>query len=427
MSQWKLLRESLRHLADRCGLSVPSTWDSIPDVELGRRFVSALNAFLYQTHDGIEATHFRDEELQRVSDFHRFWEEHHADLLAARTDAGQAALAAEALHKTIQTHGRELLGLPELGGGLTKQAIAQVRFFSTPHVFRSRCAPCFDRYRVDPEQFSAEVIAADPEAFVTFMGLQAQSQTDKRAMYARKCAEFLLEHECDAYGLASRFGNDAAALRDALMTYTGMGYGLKKANMFIRDMYEAGVWPTLAGLDRIDVASDRYTMAVALRTRVLTTRMPLVSSLLDIFCHQYRALEAATAPAWRSVWAIWREDHPDTCPASPCLMDSLLYRIGRDYCKAFLFPYRCANGHAFYHFGGGKKRCAVCHEPVERGTPVFPCQVERGQLPRQADGSLLLNDSNLLFALDGVCLFEDVCKPKHNEFSSVAVPKVRSR
>ncbi len=53
-----------------------------------------------------------------------------------------------------------------------------------------------------------------------------------------------------------------------LVNTPNMGYGLKKANMFIRDMVELKVWSALENFDKIDVASDINTMKLALRTRI---------------------------------------------------------------------------------------------------------------------------------------------------------------
>ena len=76
--------------------------------------------------------------------------------------------------------------------------------------------------------------------------------------------------------------------------------------MFIRDMVELGVWPDLSGFDRVDVASDINTMKLALRTGILKTDIPLISSFLDIFCYQYGYIDEMSAQAWRVVWEEWK-------------------------------------------------------------------------------------------------------------------------
>ena len=55
----------------------------------------------------------------------------------------------------------------------------------------------------------------------------------------------------------------------------------------------------------INVASDVNTIKVALRTGILKTAIPLVSSFLDIFCNQYSYIDDMNAEAWRRVWEIF--------------------------------------------------------------------------------------------------------------------------
>lgn len=52
--------------------------------------------------------------------------------------------------------------------------------------------------------------------------------------------------------------------------------------MFLRDMVVLGIWQNVDGFDKIDVASDINTIKVALRTGIIKTEIPLVSSFLDI-------------------------------------------------------------------------------------------------------------------------------------------------
>lgn len=50
-------------------------------------------------------------------------------------------------------------------------------------------------------------------------------------------------------------------------------------------MVVLSIWKDYKNFEQIDVASDRNTMKVALRTGILKTEIPLVSSFLDIFCY----------------------------------------------------------------------------------------------------------------------------------------------
>lgn len=95
------------------------------------------------------------------------------------------------------------------------------------------------------------------------------------------------------------YDGDLVKLRDALTGTVGMGFGNKKTDMFLRDMAVHEVWTDYLNFDRLDVASDINTMKVALRTGILETAIPLVSSFIDIFCHQYVYMDEMNAVAWR--------------------------------------------------------------------------------------------------------------------------------
>ncbi|GAI50108.1 unnamed protein product, partial [marine sediment metagenome] len=173
----------------------------------------------------------------------------------------------------------------------------------------------------------------DPEGFLKFLGATRLSQTNKRLDFARNGANFLLENKLSAVDIADYFKHDAVLIRDGLVNAPNMGYGFKKANMFIRDMVAFDVWQNLKNFDQIDVASDINTMKLALRTRILQTDIPLLSSFLDIFCYQYAHIDEKSAKAWRAVWSEWKTVNQKTAPISPCRMDFLLYRMGREYCE----------------------------------------------------------------------------------------------
>jgi hypothetical protein len=102
---------------------------------------------------------------------------------------------------------------------------------------------------------------------------------------------------------------------------------------------------------------------VALRSKILKTELtPLLSSFLDIYCHQYTIIDKWTAIAWRRVWELWQSQHSNTAPCSPVFMDYLLYNIiGRDFCKENLFEYLGEGcNHSFYWHSGMCKYCIEC-------------------------------------------------------------------
>jgi hypothetical protein len=421
------LRTSIANFQHRTGLLLLDDWETIPDdVTLARRLLERLNAHFFRTDDETGFSTLDGKEFQYLPAFHKYWEAHHAEIINARIDRHQARLAAHALHQASQVYGESIFAVLLDTRGLPTPAIAQVRFFTANQYFRQPPEDQFGKYLEDPTQFDTQAISEDPAGFLEFLGISRLSQNDKRLDFARHAAEFLLRHPITAYQIAEYFNNDAKKIREGLLETVGMGYGRKKTYMFICDMVVLGVWPHLTNLQEIDVASDRNTMKLALRTQILQTDIPLLSSFLDIFGYQYGYIDAMSADAWRAVWEEWQTIEPSTAPSAPCMMDFLLYRIGREYCDDGLVEFVCENGHHFFHFGARLKRCPECRAvltPVQR---MIPCQVSAEQLPRHEDGTLQLDSNNLLRVFDGRCIFESACRPKSPEFRKLSPPRAIS-
>ena len=129
-----------------------------------------------------------------------------------------------------------------------------------------------------------------------------------------------------------------------------------------------------------------------------------------------------SAQAWHAVWEEWQRIDRTTAPRSPCVMDFLLYRIGREYCKDMVVAYKCQAGHIFYHFGAALKKCREHRLPAVPVQRFLPCQVKAENLPRE-DGELLIKDDNLLKKFDGTCILEQACRPKTSDFVAFGPPK----
>ena len=411
----------------RMGISLPREWQKLGQTQIARRFVGGLNEYFFQTYDGIGTTEFQGEQFQYFSDFHKFWEIHHEEILNARINKEQAKTAARCMASAVMKYGTQIFNVRHETHGLPPRAIAQVRFFTANQDFREPPERQFEKYLQDKTRFEAAVIAEDPADFLRFLGLTRLSQTDKRLDFAKNSAGFLISKKINAFDLAKLFNNNAIEIREALVAAKNVGYGAKKANMLIRDMVELDVWPGLSHYDEIDVASDINTMKVALRARIIQTDIPIISSFLDIFCYQYGYIDTMSAKAWRTVWEEWSKLNPKTAPRSPCVMDFLLYRIGREYCKDILVEFRCEDGHRFFNFGAQQRKCRLCLEKgkstnVKQVSRMLPCQAESADLPRE-EGALLLKRENLLTTFGGICIFEPTCTPKTPNFVPFDPPK----
>jgi hypothetical protein len=414
-------------LNKKIGIAMPDEWlNSTDEIIIAQSFLEKINEYFFQTYDNIGMTTLNEKEYQYFSDFHKYWEEHHAEIINAKIDQQQARIVARSLHDATINFGEKIFDVTLNTHGINKQAIAQVRFFTANQDFREPPEDQFSKFLEDNTQFDAKAIYEDPVGFLNFMGNTRLSQSDKRVDFATHAAKFLIEKNITAYEIANYFENDAQKIRSGILATIGMGYGRKKTDMFIRDMVVLGVWQNLLHFDVIDVASDRNTMKLALRSRILRTEIPLLSSFLDIFGYQYSYIDEMSASAWRAVWEEWKIIEPVTAPNAPCIMDFLLYRIGREYCDDKLVEFVCENGHRFFHFGAQLKRCRICRAYLTPLQRLIPCQVQVNQLPRDEDGIIRLDESNLFRIFNGKCIFELACRSKNADFKRLSPPKAIS-
>ena len=333
-------------------------------IEQAREVIKEINGFLFANNDGIGTTVALDSEYEYFSEFHKYWEKNYKELLDLKVDRDRCEQVADVLHEVYQkTNGRVFTELYNTNG-LSKEEICQVRFLTANQDFRGsrNFKELSDIYKKNPDVFDVSVICEKPESFLGTIKATGLSQTDKRLKYAKTIALFLQERKTSPYELLSYYQNDVYKLREELINCPGSGYANKKADMFIRDMVVFGVWEDVKGFDKIDVASDVNTIKIALRTGILTSAIPLLSSFLDIFGYQYSYVDEMNAKAWRTVWEIWKDKYSDKVD-SPSLLDYFVYQIvGKTFCKENLYMYKCENGHEFYGKSATRKKCIKCNK-----------------------------------------------------------------
>ena len=358
-------------------------------IDKARKIIQALNEFLYTTDDGLGTVNELGTEFAYFSEFHKYWEAHHKEILNLTIDDAACELVADALHDVyLRTDGKAFSEVWDTCG-LSNEEVCRVRMLSANQDFRGsrKFSDLAETYRSDNTIFDERKIYDEPEEFVRSIGITSLSQNDKRTQYAKCISNFLIEHTSSPYKIIDRFGRDVYEFRNALINYPGAGYGNKKADMFIRDMVVLGIWENIAGFDKIDVASDVNTIKVALRTGILKSAIPLVSSFLDIFSYQYGYVDEKNALAWRKVWEKWSGKYPDESIASPCLLDFFVYNVvGRQFCKEILCIFECeTHEHRFKWHSGRNKTCQECHRHGIRNHAevlykVMPCMDEDGSI-----------------------------------------------
>lgn len=359
-------------------------------ISQARNIVRAINDFLYTNYDGIGETTALDSSFEYLSDFHKYWEKHHKEILNCRIDEGKCMAVAEALHSVYMWTGGDAFRFAFDDCGLKHEDIGRVRLFTANQDFRgTRNFSDFARiFHDDYTIFDEEKIETNPNDFVSRLGISNLSQTDKRIKYAKNIASFVLQHGCSPIDLIRKFDDDIYELRKALIGCKGAGYGNKKADMFLRDMVVLGCWKNVKGFDKIDVASDVNTIKVALRTGIIRTEIPLLSSFLDIFCHQYSYIDEMNAQAWRRVWEIWRSLYPQESISSPCLIDYFVYHVvGKQFCKEILYEFECETEHHRFKWHSGRNQtCQICHKNGKKSVRAkivgrkLPCEDPNGEI-----------------------------------------------
>lgn len=360
-------------------------------IQEARKVVKNINDYLYTNYNGIGRTEILGSIQEYFSDFHKFWKEHHRDILDCKIVDEKCELVADALHEIyLKTKGAAFKDSFETLG-LSNQDICRVRFITANQDFSGSLN--FEElakiFKTDNSIFDERIIYDKPGDFINDIKIQAKSQNDKRIAYAKNISKFLLDKACTPYELIDYYKGDVYLLRKDLISLNGAGYGNKKTDMFIRDMVVLGVWRNVKGFDKIDVASDVNTIKVALRTGIVKSEIPLISSFLDIFCYQYDYIDSMNAKAWRRVWEIWNEKYPKECLKSPCLIDYFIYNVvGKQFCKEILYTFLCEeHDHLFKWHSSQNKTCQVCYKNNKKQRVAakliekqMPCMDEEGSI-----------------------------------------------
>jgi len=353
------------------------------NIESARNIVKEINEFLFTTHDDIGAIYALGREYNYFSDFHKYWENNYKELLNVKIDDVQCEKVADVLHDIyVRTNGKAFKEIYDTCD-LNQHEVCRVRFLTANQDFRgSRSFKELSQvYRDDPSIFDLKNIFDEPDQFVKNIGTTQLSQNDKRVSYAKNIANFILEKGLNSpFDLFQYYNKDLRKLKKAMVDCQGAGYGNKKTDMLLRDMVVLNIWINPIGFDEINVASDVNTIKVALRTGILQTDIPLVSSFLDIFGIQYSHIDDMSAQAWRMVWNKWKERYPKEVISSPCLLDYLIYSvIGKTMCKENLIQFECDKyQHKFFWHSGRNKTCQLCYKNGEKNTAhivkrILPC------------------------------------------------------
>ena len=405
-----LLQEFINKLKSDCNDDLENF-----DIDKARRIISDINEFLYTTDYSLGTVFYFGNDMPYLSKFHKYWEENHKAILNLKVNEEQCEKIADALHEVYsRTNGRAFSEVWNTYG-LTSDNVCRIRLLTANQDFRGSrdFGDLVEIYNDDPTIFDENYIYNNPDDFLKCIKLSNLSQNDKRISYAKNISKFLIDHNSSPVDIIHKFNNDLFEFRTALINCNSAGYGNKKADMFIRDMVVLGIWNNCSNFEKIDVASDRNTIKVALRTGILQSDIPLLSSFLDIFCYQYSYVDEMNAAAWRRVWEIWKRKYQNETIDSPCLLDYFIYMIiGKEMCKENLHTFKCDLGHEFKWHSARNKTCQICYKKNKIKTPAT--KIKTVMACTDIDQSVAIKNTD--FYKSGIanpnydkCPFSDVC------------------
>ena len=381
-----------------------------------QKIIKEINNFLYTKSNNVEKTNILGENFEYLSNFHKFWAKNHKKILKAQINEKQCEKVADSLHDVYVLTKGKVFSEVWSTGDVSNESICKIRFLTANQDFRGSrdFQTLLDIFNSDNSIFDVNKIKEHPDDFVKSIGIAKLSQNDKRISYAKNAAQFIIRHNCEPIDLAKNFNNDAYLLRQALINEQGMGYGNKKTDMFIRDMFVLGIWPNLINFDKIDVASDINTVKIALRTGILKTEIPLLSSFLDIFCYQYGYIDSMSAQAWRQVWKIWKNKYPSETVVSPALLDFFIYNVvGKQFCKDNLYIFKEEEcNHTFKWHSARNKTCQECKKigkinaKAYKVSQILPCTDLNGEIAISQTEFVKSNIANPNYS---ACPFKNIC------------------
>jgi len=305
------------------------------EYELAAAVLNEINAFLYQTHATLDQKY--------MSEFHKYWKSNHERILRPRIGRTEVRKVARVLEEIYASH---TIRVQHNTLRLSPRKIANVRFFTAIQDFKidiSAQINPFELYRIKPGFFDAAQIVRNDLLIDEFLNrIGAESQRDKRKPWMRESARLLLStYDGSAFNINERHHGDVLAIKSALTSAGKYGFSEKKADMFLRDMADLGVWTYRANMDQINVMSDKNTMRVALRTGIVQFRIPLLASYLDVYCHQYALVDRWCVKAWREVWNVWNTIPGNHRPCTPASIDYIIYRLGKLACGPSVSRRKC--------------------------------------------------------------------------------------
>lgn len=137
---------------------------AVLDLTKARQVVKEINEFLYTNYDGIGTISELGMELNYFSDFHKYWHEHHREIIDLQISDNACEKVADALHDVyVRTGGRAFSEVYDTNN-LSVEDICRIRFLTANQDFRGsrNFAELSEIFLSDPSIFDERCIAEAP-------------------------------------------------------------------------------------------------------------------------------------------------------------------------------------------------------------------------------------------------------------------------
>jgi hypothetical protein len=127
--------------------------------------ISKINEYFYTYKDDIGTTNSLGIEFLYFSNFHKFWEKYHKQILSPQINEKNCKEIAKVLNDLVLKYGKDLFYDLYYTGTLSAEEICKLRYFSANQDFRGsrEFSQLIIIYQTDPTIFDKERIYKSPE------------------------------------------------------------------------------------------------------------------------------------------------------------------------------------------------------------------------------------------------------------------------
>lgn len=333
-------------------LSLINIDDGRGKIQFLRQLLITLNQFFFEKRnrreiESLQSGFYKDENgtlpsWKRHTAFLAVWDDYSEQILSFVYPENAITTLAQRLN-VIFKRAETLRAIPSRVnpdrehprfGMMTGRQFVFVRILHALQDFTQILPPINDQFTLRLKSRFHEVpganILKDNEQALEFLSALggADRNVQERVRYITDFSSDLIQRfDGDAFLIFDMCNSDARSIYDVLTTFTGIAS--KKANMILRDFYEAGLWLYKTNLEAVDMIADNRVMRIALRTGIINFALPkLLNDLLDQYDYQYMMTGTCTKEAFRRVWLRCKQLNNDVPVVTyPARFDAFFFRL----------------------------------------------------------------------------------------------------